>query len=554
MATEGKGLLAGLSALKAAYAAELPPKVRQVEMLLAQLESGQRSRESVEELGFLVHSIAGAAGTFGMQDVTAAARAIEAWLQALGALQGKPSARQCAEMHDLMASLRRTTAGAGPAGGGAPIEATAVAAPKEPVATEEKLVLLVDDDQRLAELIALDLGRFGYRTHILSRPDLLESAVKEWAPCAIIMDVIFPEDASGGPKAVERLGKALDQPPPTIFISGNSDIATRLQAVRAGGKAFLVKPVDASALVDKLDELLRDRSSMDPYRVLIVENSVDFGEHYAGVLRGAGMMPRAVANLDQLNNALEEFRPELILMDMYMSECDGAELAQVIRQHSGYVSVPIVFLSKETDLDRQLAALDFGDEFLIKPIQPAQLISAVGTRVERHRLIRSFMTRDGLTGLLNHTRTKEELDREMARAARTNRPVAFAMIDIDQFKRVNDTYGHAAGDGVIKRLTQLLRQRLRKTDLIGRYGGEEFAVVFPDTDANSAAEVLDRIRADLAQMLYRAGAEKFTVTFSAGVADYPRFANPIAIGQAADKALYDAKHQGRNRVCVTVPD
>ena len=552
MATEGTGLLAGLSALKAAYAAELPQKLRQVEALMARLEAGHGSRKSVEELNFLVHSIAGAAGTFGMQDVTTAARTIESWLQAVGALQGKPSAGQCAQIDELTASLRRAVASAVPEDPMASIKAAP--APKEAVAAEERLVLLVDDDQSLAELIALDLGRFGYRSQVLSGADRLESAVRELSPCAIVMDVIFPDDSSGGPKAVARLRKELDKPPPTIFISGNSDIQTRLQAVRAGGKAFLSKPVDTGALVDKLEELLRDRSSMDPYRVLIVENSTSLGEQYATVLRGAGMMPRAVANLAQLNDALEEFRPELILMDMYMSECDGVELAQVIRQHSGYVSVPIVFLSKETDLDRQLVALGFGDEFLIKPIQPAQLISAVGARAERHRLILSFMTRDGLTGLLNHTRTKEELDREVARAARTHRPVGFAMIDIDQFKRVNDAYGHAAGDGVIKRLTQLLRQRLRKTDLIGRYGGEEFAVVFPDTDARSAAEVLDRIRADLAQMLYRAGTEKFTVTFSAGVADYPCFANPIAIGQAADRALYEAKHQGRNRVCVAVPD
>ena len=554
MATEGTGLLAGLSALKAAYAAELPQKLRQVEALMARLEAGHGSRKSVEELNFLVHSIAGAAGTFGMQDVTTAARAIESWLQAVGALQGKPSAVQCTQIDELTASLRRAVASAVPEDTMASTEATAAGEPKASAAVEERVVLLVDDDQRLAELIALDLGRFGYRSHILSSADRLQDAVRELSPFAIIMDVIFPEDPTGGPKAVAQLVKALDRPPPTIFISGDSDIATRLQAVRAGGKAFLVKPVDASALVDKLDELLRDRSSMDPYRVLIVENSTSLGEQYAAILRGAGMMPRAVSNLAQLNDVLEEFRPELILMDMYMSECNGVELAQVIRQHSGHVSVPIVFLSKETDLDRQLAALDFGGEFLIKPIQPAQLISAVGARVERHRLILSFMTRDGLTGLLNHTRTKEELDREVARAARTNRPVGFAMIDIDQFKRVNDAYGHAAGDGVIKRLTQLLRQRLRKTDLIGRYGGEEFAVVFPDTDARSAAEVIDRIREDLAHLLYRAGAEKFTVTFSAGVADYPSFPNPIALGQAADKALYDAKHQGRNRVCVAVPD
>jgi diguanylate cyclase (GGDEF)-like protein len=208
-----------------------------------------------------------------------------------------------------------------------------------------------------------------------------------------------------------------------------------------------------------------------------------------------------------------------------------------------------VFLSAETSLDKQLSAMSLGgDDFLIKPIQAEHLIRAVSSRAQRSRVLRSFMVRDSLTGLLNHTRTKEQLDFEVARARRQNGALSFAMIDIDHFKSVNDTYGHPVGDRVIKSLSRLLQQRLRKTDVIGRYGGEEFAVILPNTDGPSAVKVFDVIREGFAQIRQRAEREEFGVTFSCGVAPFPVYANSAALSVAADKALYQAKQGGRNRM------
>jgi diguanylate cyclase (GGDEF)-like protein len=246
---------------------------------------------------------------------------------------------------------------------------------------------------------------------------------------------------------------------------------------------------------------------------------------------------------------LEEFSPELILMDINMPGASGEEVAQVLRQQEIHVSVPIVFLSGETDKSRQLAAMGHGgDDFLVKPIQPEHLVSAVTSRIERYRALRNFMIRDSLTGLLNHTKIKEQLEIEIDRARRQQRPLSFAMIDLDHFKSVNDTYGHPTGDKVLKSLSRLLQQRLRKVDVIGRYGGEEFAVIFPDTSGPDAVRVLDGIRKDLVQIRQHGEKAEFSVTFSCGVASYPDFATPEAINNAADKALYRAKHDGRNRV------
>ena len=213
------------------------------------------------------------------------------------------------------------------------------------------------------------------------------------------------------------------------------------------------------------------------------------------------------------------------------------------------MGIPIVFLSAETDPIKQMAAMSRGgDDFLTKPIEPDHLIAAVTSRAQRSRVLRSLMVRDSLTGLLNHTATKEHLDIEMSRAQRNNTQLSFAMIDIDRFKSVNDTYGHAAGDRVIKSLARLLLQRLRKTDIVGRYGGEEFAAILVDTDGPTAMNVLNEIRAHFAQIRHQGEEKPFSVTFSCGLAASPPWIDADALADAADKALYEAKRSGRNQV------
>ncbi|MDX8399404.1 MAG: GGDEF domain-containing protein, partial [Gallionellaceae bacterium] len=183
-----------------------------------------------------------------------------------------------------------------------------------------------------------------------------------------------------------------------------------------------------------------------------------------------------------------------------------------------------------------------------KPIQADHLVSSVSSRIQRSLLLRSFMVRDSLTGLLNHTTIKEQLEREVARAKRQGLPLTFAMVDIDLFKKVNDTYGHPAGDRVIKSLARLLKQRLRENDLIGRYGGEEFAVVLVDTDGASAITVLDSIRKDFSQLHHLADDKEFTTTFSCGIATFNGSNSSAKLCDEADKALYKAKHAGRNQI------
>jgi diguanylate cyclase (GGDEF)-like protein len=239
-------------------------------------------------------------------------------------------------------------------------------------------------------------------------------------------------------------------------------------------------------------------------------------------------------------------------MDVYMPGCTGIELAAVIRQQSAYLGIPIVYLSAETNLRKQLLALRLGDDFLTKPIRPEYLISAVMSRVQRFRALRSLMLRDSLTGLLNHTAFEEYIGREIARVRRQGTPLAVALIDLDHFKTVNDTYGHPTGDRVLKSVARVLQQRLRRTDVIGRYGGEEFAVLFPNTIGRQAQRVVDEVRTTFAQVRHQSDSKEFHVTFSGGVATCPPYNEAARLTEAADQALYAAKEAGRN--CVVLAD
>jgi len=191
-----------------------------------------------------------------------------------------------------------------------------------------------------------------------------------------------------------------------------------------------------------------------------------------------------------------------------------------------------------------------GDDFITKPIEDCHLVTSIKIRVERARVLSKLVSRDSLTGLFNHSVVKERLVGEISRAMRLQKPVAFAMIDLDNFKNINDSYGHLVGDRVIKSLSRLLMQRLRRRNVIGRYGGEEFAVILGDMTPHDAIDTIEEIRKRREQLRFIHDGNEFSVTFSAGIASYPECDSAEALNQAADDALYKAKKEGRNRIVV----
>tara|TARA_R110002096_G_scaffold379_6_gene2327 strand:- start:17511 stop:18506 length:996 start_codon:yes stop_codon:yes gene_type:complete len=319
-------------------------------------------------------------------------------------------------------------------------------------------------------------------------------AIKTRMPSAMLIDIQLPEGELAGTEFAKLFDQYSTVHVPVIFISARDDWQARLAAVQAKGSAYLTKPLDFNELVERLENVT-SKDTPEPFKVLIVDDVEILAEHYAAVLSSSGMEVKTLSNLDQLLEQLSDFKPDLILMDVHMPQCSGLDAAKVIRQKDELLSVPIVFLSTETDPLKRLYAMALGgDDFLQKPIEDERLLAAVQSRATRFRKLRSYMINDGLTGLLNHVASKTLLDSEVARAQRQGDPLGFAMIDLDHFKAINDSYGHPAGDRVLKSMARMLKKRLRKSDLVGRYGGEEFAIILPQTDLKTAEALLNDVR------------------------------------------------------------
>lgn len=447
-----------------------------------------------------------------------------------------PSADTLAELDRLMHKLSRSALRHGDVLTGTPL-------PHTPAP-----VYLLLKHAAQAERLVDQLETFGVAAIALGSATSAQAALHSQPPSALLVDVDFQGPLHGLAVAEQLLAQLPAAVPVVFYRLEEADTAIRLAAVRCGGQAFISAALEAPRLLEALGSLTH-QTRYAPYRVLVIDDSPAQARHTERMLANAGIVARALSDPLGALAEIAEFQPDLLLLDLYMPHCSGPELARVIRQNERYMSLPIIYLSAEDDLDKQLDALtEAGDDFLVKPVRSRQLITTVRNRAERGRQLSTRMVRDSLTGLFNHTYILQQLDDCITRARREGQPLCFAMLDIDHFKKVNDTHGHPVGDRVIKSLALFLGQRLRNADFIGRYGGEEFAVVMPATDLAAAYAVLDDIRQRFACILYPAVTQELRCTFSAGVVQMSDSTDSLVLAALADEALYRAKAQGRNCV------
>ncbi|WP_005035954.1 diguanylate cyclase [Holophaga foetida] len=408
-------------------------------------------------------------------------------------------------------------------------------------------VIYLEGITPLEELLSQGLGAYGFRFfRAVDTEELLRLLYSETVD-ALLVDLDL---ADGQPSQVrlDELRRCRPFTVPMIALSHGWNVELRLQAVQAGCNALFPKPPDFPELAESLEHLTHPVTPA-PHRILVVEDSPTQAYYLRRILESGGMVVELVTEPLKVFDALALFQPDLILMDLYMPGCDGPDLAALIRMGRAYLDLPIVYLSSETDQAKQLSAMRKGaDDFLTKGIAPEFLLSSVRIRAERTRLLRSLARQDSLTGLLNHSSLKGRLAEEVLRTERSGSHLCFAMLDIDHFKAVNDSYGHATGDMVIQALAFLLKRRLRRTDIVGRYGGEEFGIILPETSLGDAFQVINGVREAFAGLGFMAADKPFHVTFSAGIASLDSSMTADALCETADAMLYVGKRSGRNRV------
>lgn len=539
---------AALEHLRRDYLRDAPARFDHLETVIEGLRRNPADSNAFRELRRILHNFAGSGATFGFPEMSRLSAQIEEECDAL-LREGVPSPDDVERWHTFSLAMRTEVSRPGTG------SRTSVAAGRAP-AEQPTDILVVDDDENICRFLETAFAREHAAVRTASTCTEARRALVESLPDAMLVDAGLP-DGSG----YDLIDHARDLPGAdamaVIMISARTGLLDKVEAIRCGADAFFEKPIDEAALASKLEFLLR-RWWTAPFRILSVEDDPTYAAYLSALLSSAGYEVQTCMDPHLFETALMTFKPDLVLMDILLPEVTGYDLARFVRQKDLYATLPVLFLTTQRHAQARLNTMAAGgDDYLLKSDPSNLVLATVAARLERARLFNSLLERDGLTRLLTHTALITRASAVVALHMRhPERPAALTMLDVDHFKDVNDRYGHPVGDRVLAALAALLRRRLRQSDIIGRYGGEEFAVVMQEIDGAEAVRLASRLLEEFAAMAHAApDGTTFRVTISAGVAGLEGTRKDMRRWFAeADKALYAAKAAGRNRVVAAPRD
>ena len=445
-------------------------------------------------------------------------------------------------------------------------------------------VLIVDDDA--SSLAALDrqLGDEFFDTLTASSgADAIQTAQRE-GPDLILLDAMMP-GLDGFETCRQLKADSETAHIPVVMVTTVDQPAARMRGLSVGADDFLVQPVRDVELFARVRSLVRLKTLFDEIRareatggllgfssmsdltggeeratIAVVDDGTDRVAEFLTMLRSFGTVLTVPAE-----RALDRLRKtpcDIVVIGLAGGRVDGLRLVSRLRSHSETRQLPVLAFVDRDDTSPLVKGFELGISDCVKlPVDMLEVTARVRTLLRRRRLTERMRqnvllsmrlaTTDAVTGLYNRHYMMHHLSSSIARARAGSRPMALMMIDIDHFKAINDTHGHAAGDKALRMVADRLAMHMRGVDLIARYGGEEFVVVMPDTDLKTASAIAERVRGLVAAEPVVAGAAELTLTVSIGVASLQdEDADGMLLLSRADEALYAAKRGGRNRVVV----
>ena len=444
-------------------------------------------------------------------------------------------------------------------------------------------ILVVDDVERNVRLLEAKLSAEYYEVVTASNGQEALQKIRVVQPDIVLLDVMMPE--MDGYEVCRRIRATPEiMHVPVIMVTALSEVEDKVQGLEAGADDFLTKPVDDRSLFARVRSLVRLKMTNDELRlrlqtgrqlgvlkpgqligdqdasnaeILVVEQSEIAGRRTAGILADDGNQVTVVDSASDCMTKIETMDFDLILVSTDMAEDDPLRLLAQLRTNARTRPLPIVAILDMADRQTFERASELGaTDFLAKPVEKSELLARARTQIRRKRFqdqLRqdyeqsiAMALKDPLTGCYNRRYLDAHLGGQVVDAQEKGKALSLLMMDIDLFKVVNDSHGHAAGDQVLIEVARRFSETIRDFDMLARFGGEEFVVAMPDTGPRIASVVAERLRRVIADTPIALDGHEINLTISIGVADTNLAGNPAELLLLADEALYRAKANGRN--------
>lgn len=453
------------------------------------------------------HKLAGSLGMFGLTEGTAVAREIEYLLK-----DNSPPELLAANVPALARRLRLL------------IEFFQVNV-DAPMVESRRRILIVETNEEFARTISAAAGKRGIETHVAADFKSAQQLIKEETFDVVVFDLVSPEvNARNIPEG--HVQRAHDfilsiSPMQVLALTSIDTFEDRLIAAQIGAHGLLPKNAPVHEIVDTCEHLLDLQTAH--FKVLTVDDDLAVLSAIKAMLERHSIRVTSLSDPRLFWSVLEETAPDLVILDHEMPNFSGLEVCRTVRNDPQWNRLPILFLSAASDPETVTSIFSAGaDDLVPKPIIDIELTTRVRNRLDRDRLYRNLSDYDQLTNVRNRRSSNIVIANYLRLAERHGLPVSLAVLDLDKFKRVNDTYGHQAGDDVLQFLGGLFRQSFRSEDVVARWGGEEFLIAMFAMHRSDAVERVANVLSGLDSHEFQSNpGTRFRVSFSAGVAEFP---------------------------------